>query len=70
MLPARYDVAGPARKTSSRAFKTCGMMPSIRSSSVNGDSTYDFNAAILFWIGSSVVSLLLAASLWRTRLRD
>ena len=32
--------------------------------------TYDFGPAIMFWIGSSVVSLLLAASLWRTRLRD
>ena len=28
------------------------------------------DAAILFWIGASVVSMLLAASLWRTRLRD
>jgi OPA family sugar phosphate sensor protein UhpC-like MFS transporter len=38
---------------------------------VVGDTrTYDFSAAILFWIGTSVVSLLLAASLWRTRLRD
>ena len=26
--------------------------------------------SIWFWIGSSVVSMLLAASLWRTRLRD
>lgn len=32
--------------------------------------TYDFSSAIIFWIGSSVLSLLLAASLWRTRLRD
>lgn len=31
---------------------------------------YDFGPAIWFWIGSSVVSMLLAASLWRTRLRD
>ena len=32
--------------------------------------TYDFGPAIWFWIGSSVVSIVLAASLWRTRLRD
>jgi OPA family sugar phosphate sensor protein UhpC-like MFS transporter len=32
--------------------------------------TYDFGPAIWFWIGSSVLSMLLAASLWRTRLRD
>ena len=32
--------------------------------------TYDFGPVIWFWIGSSVISMLLAASLWRTRLRD
>jgi OPA family sugar phosphate sensor protein UhpC-like MFS transporter len=37
---------------------------------VGDERIYDFGPAILFWIGSSVVSLLLAASLWRTRLRD
>jgi MFS transporter, OPA family, sugar phosphate sensor protein UhpC len=35
-----------------------------------GVREYDFGPAIWFWIGSSVVSLLLAASLWRVRLRD
>ena len=34
------------------------------------DRVYDFGPVIWFWIGSSVVSMLLAASLWRTRLRD
>ncbi|MDP9200099.1 MAG: MFS transporter [Pseudomonadota bacterium] len=37
---------------------------------VDGARTYDFSAAIWFWIGSSVVSMLLAATLWRVRLRD
>ena len=37
---------------------------------VGGVRTYDFGPAIWFWIGSSVISMLLAASLWRTRLRD
>ena len=37
---------------------------------VDGVRTYDFDAAIWFWIGSSVVSMLLAASIWRVRLRD
>lgn len=37
---------------------------------VDGVRTYDFDIAILFWIGSSVLSMLLAASLWRTRIRD
>jgi OPA family sugar phosphate sensor protein UhpC-like MFS transporter len=36
----------------------------------DGVRTYDFHTVILFWIGSSVVSMLLAASLWRTKLRD
>lgn len=38
---------------------------------VAGDTrTYDFGPVIAFWIGASVLSMLLAASLWRTRLRD
>jgi MFS transporter, OPA family, sugar phosphate sensor protein UhpC len=42
-----------------------------RGMTVVGDvRSYDFGPAIWFWIGSSVVSMLLAASLWRTRLRD
>lgn len=36
----------------------------------NGVRTYDFGPVIWFWIGSSIVSMLLAASLWRTDLRD
>ena len=31
---------------------------------------YDFGPVIWFWIGSSVLSMVLAASLWRTKLRD
>jgi OPA family sugar phosphate sensor protein UhpC-like MFS transporter len=38
---------------------------------VAGDvRTYDFGPAIAFWIGSSAVSMLLAATLWRVRLRE
>jgi len=37
---------------------------------VGGVTHHDFESAILFWIGASVVSLVLAATLWRTRLRD
>jgi MFS transporter, OPA family, sugar phosphate sensor protein UhpC len=36
----------------------------------DGVRTYDFGPAIWFWIASSVVSILLATCLWRTRLRD
>jgi OPA family sugar phosphate sensor protein UhpC-like MFS transporter len=37
---------------------------------VNGERIYDFNAAIGFWIGAAVVSMLLALVLWRTRRED
>ena len=36
----------------------------------DGTRTYDFEPVILFWLGSSLVSMLLAATLWRVRLRD
>lgn len=36
----------------------------------DGTRTYDFEPVILFWLGSSFVSMLLAATLWRVRLRD
>jgi len=35
-----------------------------------GQQLYDFDSAILFWIGSSAISMLLAASLWNTKVRD
>ncbi len=31
---------------------------------------YDFSAAIAFWIGASVVSVVLAATLWRVKTKD
>jgi OPA family sugar phosphate sensor protein UhpC-like MFS transporter len=37
---------------------------------VDGVRHYNFGSAISFWIGSSVLSMLLALSLWRTRRRD
>jgi OPA family sugar phosphate sensor protein UhpC-like MFS transporter len=37
---------------------------------IDGVRTYDFGPAIWFWIGSSVVSMLLAATLWKVRLRE
>lgn len=47
-----------------------GVLIEGRMVEVAGDKIYDFGPVILFWIGSSVLSMLLAASLWRTRLRD
>ncbi|MCE3285109.1 MAG: transporter [Steroidobacteraceae bacterium] len=37
---------------------------------VDGVRHYDFGPASTLWIGSSVVSMLLVATLWRVRLRD
>jgi OPA family sugar phosphate sensor protein UhpC-like MFS transporter len=37
---------------------------------INGVREYDFHNAIVFWIGTSVVSLILATSLWRVRMSD
>ena len=37
---------------------------------VGGVHHYDFHAAILFWVGASVLSLVLATLLWRSRMRD
>ncbi|KQX97483.1 sugar phosphate sensor protein [Rhodanobacter sp. Root480] len=37
---------------------------------IDGVRHYNFGPAITFWIGSSVLSMLLALSLWRTRRRD
>ncbi len=37
---------------------------------VDGASHYDFSNAIILWIGASVVSLILAATLWRAKVSD
>jgi len=37
---------------------------------IEGVRHYDFSAVIWFWIGSSVLSFVLATSLWRVRARD
>lgn len=37
---------------------------------IGDDKVYDFGPVIWVWVGASVLSMLLAASLWRTRLRD
>jgi OPA family sugar phosphate sensor protein UhpC-like MFS transporter len=37
---------------------------------VDGVRHYDFAPAILFWVGASVASMLLAATLWKAKLSD
>jgi OPA family sugar phosphate sensor protein UhpC-like MFS transporter len=47
-----------------------GVLIDQNSHMVGTDRVYDFAPVILFWIGSSIVSALLAATLWRAKLRD
>ena len=37
---------------------------------VGGVRSYDFDVPIMFWVGSSVLSMLLAATLWNAKIRD
>jgi OPA family sugar phosphate sensor protein UhpC-like MFS transporter len=37
---------------------------------VSGVRHYDFSGAIAFWLGTSIVSLILATSLWRVKASD
>jgi OPA family sugar phosphate sensor protein UhpC-like MFS transporter len=47
-----------------------GILLDQHSTMVGADRVYDFMPAIYFWVGSSVLSMILAATLWRTKLRD
>ncbi|THD37403.1 MAG: MFS transporter [Sphingomonas sp.] len=47
-----------------------GVLIDAGKTTVNGVVHHDFTAAIVFWVGASLVSLILAASLWRAKLRD
>ena len=37
---------------------------------IDGVRQYDFSSAVKFWIGSSIISVILAASLWRVKVSD
>ena len=37
---------------------------------IDGVRHYDFSNVIVFWIGGSIISLILATTLWRVRVRD
>jgi OPA family sugar phosphate sensor protein UhpC-like MFS transporter len=47
-----------------------GMLISQGVTIIDGVRTYNFDAAITFWIASSILSMLLAATLWNTKVRD
>jgi len=50
--------------------KISGVLIGNGTTMVNGIRLYDFHKAIIFWLGTSVISLLLATSLWRVREND
>lgn len=37
---------------------------------VNGVVTYDFTQVVIYWIGASILSMVLAATLWRAKVRE
>ncbi|RLD83017.1 MAG: MFS transporter [Bacteroidetes bacterium] len=37
---------------------------------IDGVNKYDFSNVLIFWVGASVVSMILAASLWRVKISD
>ncbi|WP_332677022.1 MFS transporter [Brevundimonas sp.] len=47
-----------------------GFLIEANMTTVGEDKIYDFGPVIWVWVGASVLSMILAASLWRTRLRD
>jgi OPA family sugar phosphate sensor protein UhpC-like MFS transporter len=47
-----------------------GYLIEANMTTVGADKVYDFGPVIWVWVGASVLSMILAASLWRTRLRD
>jgi OPA family sugar phosphate sensor protein UhpC-like MFS transporter len=47
-----------------------GMLIRQGTTMVDGVRQYDFSNAIIFWLATSVVSLVLAASLWRAKTSD
>ncbi len=47
-----------------------GLLIQKRMTVVGGVHHYDFHAAVMFWVGASVVSLFFATLLWRSRMRD
>ena len=40
------------------------------STMVSGELTYDFSIAIYYWVGSSILSLILATTLWNVKVRE
>jgi OPA family sugar phosphate sensor protein UhpC-like MFS transporter len=50
--------------------RVSGLLINRGTTMINGVRHYDFSAPILFWLGTSVVSLVLATALWNVRASD
>ena len=47
-----------------------GMLIERGTTVVDGVKHYDFGTPVVFWIGASVLSAVLAATLWKVKARD
>jgi OPA family sugar phosphate sensor protein UhpC-like MFS transporter len=50
--------------------KISGVLIERGMTELNGVYQYDFSKAVLFWLGSSIVSMILAALLWKVKVSD
>lgn len=50
--------------------KISGILIEQGTSVIDGVKQYDFSSPVIFWIGSSIMSVILAASLWRVKVSD
>ena len=50
--------------------KVSGILIDHGTTVIDGVNHYDFSIPVMFWIGSSVLSMILAATLWRVRVSD
>jgi len=47
-----------------------GFLIDKNSIAIDGVLTYNFDPVIIYWVGSSIISMILAATLWRVKVRD
>jgi len=47
-----------------------GFLIGSNSTLVDGVMQYDFSTVIIYWIGSSIISMILASTLWKIKVRD
>jgi OPA family sugar phosphate sensor protein UhpC-like MFS transporter len=50
--------------------KISGILIDRGTTMIDGVRHYDFSTAVIFWIGSSIISMILAALLWRVKVSD